>query len=275
MTGRTTTTLVDGLAFPECPRWHDGALWFTDVAAGEILRVDPATSTAEVVCRVEGHPAGLGFLPDGRLLVAVGATRQIVRQELDGEVVVHADLSSLATGMLNDMHVDGRGRAYVGNYGDESVPPAPPFPAVLALVEHDGTVRAAADQMQFANGISLTPDARTLVIAETRSTPGRLTAFDVDDEGSLSGRRTLAEFDEGVLPDGIAMAPDSSVWVASPFSGEVLHVTASGEVDERVAVPDPYAVALGPDGELYVCTAPTWEPGPALEQRGGAVLRLG
>ena len=268
------TTVVDGLAFPECPRWHDGTLWFTDVAAGEVLRVDPGTGTAEVVCRVDGHPAGIGFLPDGRFLVAVGETRRLLRLEADGELVEHADLSGIATGMLNDMHVDAQGRAYVGNYGDESVPPAPPFPAVLALVRPDGTVIAAAEGMRFANGVHLTPDGRTLVVAETRATPGCLTGFDVAEDGTLSNRRTLAEFAPGVMPDGIAMAPDSSVWVASPFTGDVLHVSAQGEMVESVEVANPYAVALGGDGVVYVCSAPTWEPGPALELRGGAVLRL-
>jgi len=274
MNTRTRTTLVEDLAFPECPRWHEGALWFTDVAAGEIVRVDPVTGATELVSSVAGHPAGLGFLPDGRLLIAVGETRQLLRREPDGELVVHADLSGLATGMLNDMHVDARGRAYVGNYGDDSVPPAPPYPAVLTLVDPDGSVRPAADGMRFANGIHLTPDGATLVVAETRATPGCLTAFDVADDGSLSGRRTVAEFEPGVLPDGIAMAPDASTWVASPFSGEVLHVSADGEVVDRLEVESPYAVALGGDGELYVCVAPTWEPGPALELRGGAILRF-
>lgn len=266
--------MIEGLAFPECPRWHDDALWLTDVAAGKVLRVDPMTGTAEEVCSVEGHPAGIGFLPDGRLLVAVGQTGHVLRREPDGELELHADLSGIATGMLNDMHVDAHGRAYVGNYGDDSVPPAPPLPAVLALVGADGAVSAAADGMRFANGVQLTPDGRTLVVAETRATPGCLTAFDVAEDGSLSCRRTLAEFASGVMPDGIAMAPDASIWVASPFTAEVLHVSAAGDLLESVAVANPYAVALGAGGEVYVCTAPTWEPGPALELRGGAVLRL-
>ncbi|MCW2761239.1 MAG: hypothetical protein JWR85_1440 [Marmoricola sp.] len=274
MTTRTWTTLVDGLAFPECPRWHDDALWFTDVAAGEVLRIDPATGSAVPVCAVPGHPAGIGFLPDGRLLVAVGQTKQLLRREPDGELGVHADLSEIATGMLNDMHVDPEGRAYVGNYGDDSVPPAPPFPAVLALVQPDGSVVPAAEGMRFANGVQLTPDGGTLVVAETRATPGCLTAFDVAEDGSLSNRRSLAEFEVGVLPDGIAIARDGSVWVASPFTGEVLHVSPEGQLVESVEVANPYAVALGGDGELYVCTAPTWEPGPALELRGGAILRM-
>lgn len=267
------TTLTEGLAFPECPRWHEGTLWLSDVAAGQVLRVDPATGSTTVVAFVPGHPAGLGFLPDGRPLVAVGDTGRLVRIDADGTLVEHADLTRVATGRLNDMHVDPQGRAYVGNYGDDSVPPAPPYPAVLALVEPGGTVREAADGMRFANGVQLTRDGRTLYVAETRATPGCLTAFDVADDGSLSRRRTLAEFEDGVLPDGIAVAADSSVWVASPFSDQVLHVAADGTLLGRVPVESPYAVALGGTDEdtLYVCTAPTWETEQALRLRGGAV----
>ncbi|NPC97805.1 gluconolaconase [Nocardioides sp. zg-DK7169] len=268
--------VLSGLAFPECPRWYGGALWVTDVAAGQVLRWVPGADSAEVVCEVEGHPAGTGFLPDGRLLVAAGDRRQVLRREHDGSLVVHADLSHLATAQLNDMHVTPDGRAYVGNYGDDSAPPAPPHPAVLALVMPDGQVRAAADQMLFANGIATTADGRTLVVAETRATPGRLTRFRVEEDGSLGERQVLAELEPGVLPDGIALDGDS-VWVASPFSDQVLRVDlADGTLREVLAVPTPYAVALGGhDGrDLFVCTAPTWVPADALALRGGQVLRV-
>ncbi len=198
-----TEVLADGFAFPECPVWHDGALWFSDVYAGRVHRL--ADGTAEVVAEVDGHPAGLGFLPDGRLLVAEGLSRQVLRLEPDGSLVTHADLSEVATWHLNDMHVDAAGRAYVGNYGDASVPPAPPHPAALALVQPSGEVSSAAAGMMFANGIDALADGRTLVVAETRSTPGRLTAFTVAASGELSDRRVLAELD--VMPDGIAVAP--------------------------------------------------------------------
>ena len=273
MTDHTWTTVVDGLAFPECPRWHDDTLWLTDVAAGEVLRVDPSTGSAEVVCRVEGHPAGLGFLPDGRLLVAVGQTRQLLRLEPDGELWCTRTCRSWRPGCSTTC-TSTRRAGLRGQLRRRERPPAPPFPAVLALVRPDGSVSSAAEGMRFANGVHLTPDGGTLVVAETRATPGCLTAFDVAEDGSLSHRRTLAEFEPGVMPDGIAMAPDASVWVASPFTGEVLHVSAQGELLESVEVANPYAVALGGAGEVYVCSAPTWEPGPALEARGGAVLRL-
>ena len=270
--------VVSGLAFPECPRWYDGALWITDVAAGQVLRWTPGPEGAagiEVVCEVEGHPAGTGFLPDGRLLVAAGDRRQVLRREPDGSLVVHADLSQVATAQLNDMHVTADGRAYVGNYGDDSVPPAPPAPAVLALVTPEGEVRAAADGMLFANGIATTADGGTLVVAETRATPGRLTRFRVEADGSLADRQVLAELEPGVLPDGIAL-DEESVWVASPFTDQVLRVDlADGRLREVLAVPTPYAVALGgADGrDLFICTAPTWVPADALAARGGQVLR--
>lgn len=266
----TPEVVGDGYAFPECPRWHGGALWFSDVYAGRVHRLDVATGASEVVAEVEGHPAGLGFLPDGSLLVAEGLSRRVLRVSPGAEPVVHADLSQVATWHLNDMHVDAAGRAYVGNYGDASVPPDPPLPAALALVQPSGAVSVAAEGLEFANGIGLLSSG-TLVVAETRSVPGRLTAFSVGTDGSLSDRRVLAELD--VMPDGIAVAPDDSVWVASPFTSELLHVSPSGAVVERLAVPTPYAVAT--DGErLWVCSSPTWVPAEALAARAGAVLRV-
>lgn len=207
--------------------------------------------------------------------MAAGSSRKVLRQETDGAVVEHADLSGQAAWQLNDMHVDAQGRAYVGNYGDDSAPPAPPRPAVLCLVEPDGSVRTVAEDLMFANGMQLTPDGCTLYVAETRAAPGRITAFDVAGDGSLSRRRTVVEFDATVFPDGIAVAGDSSVWVASPFSEEVLHVSPAGEILRRLPVATPYAVALGgPErDELFVCSSPTWQFDEALQRREGRILR--
>ncbi|MDO8186809.1 SMP-30/gluconolactonase/LRE family protein [Conexibacter sp. JD483] len=270
-------TLVTGLAFPEGARWHDGALWFSDTHACAVLRLDPASGETATVAEVPGRPSGLGFLPDGRLLISSTHDRRLLRREPDGTLVEHADLSAIAAWHVNDMVVDGRGRAYVGNYGDASAPPDPPRPATLALVQPDGTASAAAEGMLFANGLVLSGDGATLVVAETRASPGRLTAFDVDPaDGSLSGRRTLAEFDAAVFPDGLAIDAQDGVWVASPFSAEVIRVDRGGAITDRLAVADPYAVALGgADGrDLFVCTSGSWLPEQAARERSGAIRRL-
>ncbi|QCQ93154.1 SMP-30/gluconolactonase/LRE family protein [Rhodococcus sp. SGAir0479] len=270
-------TVASDLAFPECPRWHEGRLWFSDIYRGVVLRLDPATGVLDRVVEVPGRPAGLGFLPDGRLLVASVHERKLYRLEPDGALVEHASLHGIATWHLNDMAVDATGRAYVGNYGDDSAPPAPPFPADLAMVEPDGSPHVVAEQMLFANGMAVTPDGSTLIVAETRATPGRLSAFTIEADGSLVDRRTLVEFDDrNVLPDGIALDAEGGVWVASPFDGQVLRVSADGAITDRIPVPHPYAVALGgADGrDLFVCTADTWIPEDAVRLGSGAVRRL-
>lgn len=271
-------TLVDGLAFPEGARWHDGALWFSDTHACEVLRLDPGSGAVARVAEVPGRPSGLGFLPDGRLLISSTHDRRLLRREPDGTLVEHADLSAVATWHVNDMVVDRRGNAYVGNYGDGSAPPDPPHPAALALVPAaGGSARAVAEGMLFANGMVVTADGGTLIVAETRSAPGRLTAFAIDaDDGSLRDRRTLVEFDDSVFPDGLAIDAEDGVWVASPFGAEVIRVDAAGTITDRLAVADPYAVALGgEDGrDLFVCTSGTWLPEQAERERSGAIRRL-
>ncbi|WP_200174637.1 SMP-30/gluconolactonase/LRE family protein [Tomitella cavernea] len=276
------TVIAEDLRFPECPRWHDGALWFSDVYDGRVLRLDPARwFEPEVMAELDTAPAGLGFLPDGRLLVASGTDRIVYRREPDGRLAVHADLSDLAAWQLNDMCVDAIGRAYVGDYGDGSAPPDPPCPADLIRVDPDGAASAAADGLMFANGIVTTADGATLIVAETRSAPGRLTAFSIGDDGTLADRRTLCAFDGDVMPDGIAIDGADDVWVASPFTQEILRVDAGGAMDRRLAVPHPYAVALrrpehggAGGGELFVCSSPDWRPEVTATERGGRILRI-
>jgi sugar lactone lactonase YvrE len=269
--------VATGFTFPEGPRWRDGQLWFSDVHAAEILRWDSRTGAITLVARVPQRPSGLGFLPDGTLLVASKWDRRVVRVESVDTLITHADLSAIASWHINDLIVDSVGRAYVGNYGDASAPPAPAEPAVVALVQADGTATAATEGLMFPNGMVITKDARTLIVAETRSDPGRLSAFTIDpDTGALSDRRILVTFDDTVFPDGLAIDDEDGVWVASPFSHEVIHVSADGSVDARVQVDNPYAVALGgADGrDLFVCTADTWVPEIAERDRTGAIRRL-
>ncbi|AQA22789.1 SMP-30/Gluconolaconase/LRE-like region family protein [Rhodococcus sp. MTM3W5.2] len=269
-------TLVEGLTFPDGARWHDRHLWFSDTHAGEVLAYDPLTGALNTVAEVPGRPAGLGFLPDGRLLIASTRDLLVLRREPDGTLVVHADLSGVATWYLNEMCVDRFGRAYVGNVGDGSDPPRPPRPADLAMIEPDGTVHDVATAMVLAGGMVVTSDGSTLIVAESRSTPGRLTGFTIEPDGGLEQRRVIAEFDASVHPDGLAIDAEDGVWVASPFGDEVFRVDAEGAITDRLSAPRPYSLALGgPDGrDLFVCTAETWVPEEAERDRAGAVRRV-
>jgi sugar lactone lactonase YvrE len=269
----TFDALASGLTFPEAPRWHDGALWFSDMHAHAVLRLGPA-GRLTTMAEVPGCPSGLGFLPDGRMLVVSMHDRRVMRLDPDG-LHQHADLSELAPWHCNDMAVDANGRAYVGNFGDDSAPPAPPAPTVLMAVDPDGQARVAADELMFPNGIAVADGGRTLIVAETRSVPGRLSAFRILPDGGLADRRVLMEFGAGELPDGIALDAAGGIWVAMPFSGEVVRVSSDGVVTERIKVESAYAVAVGgPDGrDLFVCTAPSWVPEEAARLRAGAILR--
>ena len=164
---------VKGLAFPESPRWHDGALWFSDFYERRVSRVT-AGGRVEPVVDVPGQPSGLGWLPDGRLLVVSMNDRRLLR--LDGRALVEvADLSALAPAPCNDMLVDAQGRAYIGNFGFDLQARASFAPTSLILVTPDGRARVVADDMHFPNGTVLTPDGRTLIVGESYGQ--RLTAF--------------------------------------------------------------------------------------------------
>lgn len=274
MTTSAAETLADGLTFPEGVRWHNGALWFSDMHGHVVQRLDPGGDPV-TVATVPECASGLGFLPDGRPLVVSMHDRRLLVIEPDGPRE-HADLSALAPWHCNDMWVDGSGRAYVGNFGDGSAPPDPPFPTVLIAVEPDGAARVVADDLWFPNGIAVSADGSTLIVAETRSVPGRLTAFSITADGGLSERRTLTEFAAGEMPDGIAIDAEGGIWVAMPFGEEIVRVDADGKVGERIPFPSPYAVAIGGENgrDLFVCTAPSWVPEEAAALRGGSVQRL-
>lgn len=261
--------LLEGLVFPEGPRWHEGALFFSDMHDHRVVRVDLA-GRSETVVEVPHRPSGLGWLPDGRMLVVSMTDRRLLRLEPTGLVEV-ADLTPVASWHCNDMVVDRAGRAYVGNFGFDLEAGAPPVPADLALVTPDGDVRIAAGELRFPNGTVITEDGRTLVVAE--SFGACLTAFDVAEDGSLSGRREWARL-EGALPDGICLDAEGAIWVASPVSAEVLRVLSGGRVAERIPVAtQAFACMLGgPEGRhLFVCTAEGFEPEAARVARAGRI----
>jgi sugar lactone lactonase YvrE len=265
---------LDGFAFLEGPRWHEGRLWFSDMHARRVYAADES-GALEAIARVPSSPSGLGWLPDGRLLVVSMEDRKLLRRERDGTLAVHADLSGVATHHCNDMVVDARGRAYVGNFGYDLHTQQKPRPAALALVQADGAVSVAARELQFPNGAVITPDGRTLIVGE--SFGGRLTAFDIDPaSGALSRRRVWAQL-EGAVPDGICLDAEGAIWVASPMSREALRVHEGGRVSERIASERMViACMLGAADRrtLFVLTSTSIDPAECVRTRSARVERL-
>jgi sugar lactone lactonase YvrE len=273
---RKTETVLGGLAFPEGPRWHDGRLWFSDMHVGEVVAMRPDGARETVLKLSDTHVSGLGWLPDGRLLVVAMQKQALLRREADGSVVTHADLSGIATGLCNDMVVDATGRAYVGNFGFELHVASPQMrPAKLALAHPDGRVEVAAEEMMFPNGTVITPDGRTLIVGE--SFARRLSAFDIGEDGRLSNRRVWAELPDGALPDGICLDAEGAVWSASPSTSEVVRQKEGGEVLDRVATDQgAYACMLGGEDRrtLYVLTAGGTDPATSNDPRTGRIEQV-
>ena len=261
--------LLDGLAFPEGPRWHQGQLWFSDMHAHRVLKVG-LDGRADVVAEVPGQPSGLGWLPDGRLLVVSMTDRRLLRLDPAGLVEV-ANLFDMASFHCNDMVVDATGNAYVGNFGFDLITQADFHPAEIILVRADGTATVVARDMAFPNGSVITPDGRTLIVGE--SAAARLTAFDIQADGSLANRRVWAEI-APVVPDGICLDAENCVWVASPTTAEVVRVKQGGAVAERIPVEThAYACMLGGPQRrtLFIATAATHDPAVARETRSGRI----
>jgi sugar lactone lactonase YvrE len=250
--------LLQGLMFPEGPRWHDGRLWFSDMHAHQVRTVD-LEGRAETICEVPAWPSGLGWLPDGRLLIVSMTDRKLLRLE-GGQLKTHADLGKLASYHCNDMVVDGRGRAYVGNFGYDLLKGSTPKQAELVMVNPDGSARVVAEQLDFPNGTLVTPDGKTLVVGESMG--HRLTSYEIAADGSLSNRRVWAELGEAV-PDGIALDAENAIWVASPMSKELLRVRRGGTIAERIKCDAmPIACALGGPNRktLFVLLAESIDP---------------
>ncbi|MBX3654557.1 MAG: SMP-30/gluconolactonase/LRE family protein [Ramlibacter sp.] len=269
------TPFVSGLAFPESPRWRDGALWFSDFYARRVCRAT-LDGQVQTVAEVPSQPSGLGWDAAGRLLVVSMLDRRLLRLDADGLREV-ADLSALAPAPCNDMVVDGQGRAYIGNFGFDLTARAPFAATVLVCVWPDGRARTVAQDMHFPNGAVVTPDGRTLIVAESYGQ--RLTAFDIAPDGTLQGRRVWAALQgKGVGPDGICLDAEGAIWMASPVSRELLRVREGGEVTHRIPTPDQaLACALGgPDGcTLFVATGRVMvTPGQSLQARSGMLYTL-
>ena len=265
----THTTVVADAHFLEAPRWHDGRIWFSDFYGYRVSSANEDGSDLRVEAEVPGQPSGLGWLPDGRLLIVSMTDRRVLRREDDGTLVTHADLSGYAAGIANDMSVDAQGRAYVGNFGFDLMSGAPIEPTSLHRVDPDGTVTEVADDLWFPNGSAITPDG-VLIVVETFG--NRVSAFDLTDDGRLVNRRVWAEFGplpdrtlEKALPfltvagDGACLDAEGGLWIADATGNRLVRVVEGGTITDEIRPGTPvYACGLGgADGRtLYACAAP-------------------
>jgi sugar lactone lactonase YvrE len=265
-------TLLEGGAFFESPRWHDGRWWVSDFYRHLVLTVSTDGQTGEVL-EVDGQPSGLGWMPDGSLLVVSMRDRKILRWSADAGVSVHAEVADLCGGHLNDMVVDAGGRAYAGNFGFDLMGGGDPATANLIRVDPDGTASVAAEDMLFPNGSVITPDGRTLIVGETAG--ARYTAFTIAEDGSLTDRRvwgqvapepeigtlaeTLAQLKFG--PDGCCLDAEEHIWSADEVNARCARLAPGGEIVAEIAAPEGlniFACMLGGDDgrTLLMCAAP-------------------
>jgi sugar lactone lactonase YvrE len=276
----TAEPFLAGLYFGECPRWHEGRLWYSDFFDHAVCSVS-TEGERRVEVDFDGEPAGLGWLPDGRLLINSRLDRVVMRREDDGTLVVHGELRPWATWNANDMVVATNGQAYAGNFGfdldglyEGRLGPSDIRTASLIRVDPDGTSSEAASDLAFPNGAVITEDASTLIIAESMG--GRLSAFDRAADGTLGNRREWAAL-SGVAPDGICLCEDNTVWVANALAAECVRVAEGGEVLERVATStNCFACMLGDDDRrtLYLVVAPESHDAKARVARHGAIEKV-
>jgi sugar lactone lactonase YvrE len=264
---------MTGIAFGEQPRWHDGRLWLSDWGPGEVIAVD-LDGESEVVLRIGSFPCCVDWLPDGRLLVVSTRDGLLLRREPDGSLVTHGDLSSVSTPAAgNELVVDGRGSAYVNGGGFNLMAGEPFAPGIIALVTRDGSARRVAEGLAFPNGMLVTADNETLIVAESYAK--RLTAFEIAADRSLSDRRVWADLGDGV-PDGICLDAEGAVWYADVPNKRCVRVREGGEVLQTIELDRGcFACALGgPDRRTLFMTATEWN-GPEnmfAEPRTGQVL---
>ncbi|WP_326551613.1 SMP-30/gluconolactonase/LRE family protein [Micromonospora sp. NBC_01813] len=282
------TTVAEGFNFLEAPRWRDGRLWFSDFYGHLVRSMRADGSDLREEAHVPGQPSGLGWLPDGRLLVVSMRDRAVLRREPDGTLSVHADLADHATGHANDMSVDRHGRAYVGNFGFDLMAGEPLRPAALHRVDPDGRVTQVADDLWFPNGSVLTDDG-TLLVVETFG--NRVTAFTVTDDGDLVDRRVWAEF--GPLPadraveaalaqlqvagDGACLDAAGGLWIADAIGDRLVRVVEGGRItDEITPGGSVYACALGGAAgtTLFACAAPDFHEAARSAAREARMLAI-
>lgn len=271
--------VAQGIYFGEGPRWHEGRLWFSDFFDQAVKTLEP-DGTLRTRLRIEDQPSGLGWLPDGRMLVVSMAARQVLRVDPDA-VRVHADLGAIAVHRANDMVVDGKGRAWVGNFGfdlDLSIEQhgvegmLEQHPRTgLARIDPDGSVHLGATELDFPNGMVITADGKTLIVAETLAR--RLSAFSIDEQGELAQRRVWAILDD-CAPDGICLDSEGNIWVANALAAQCLLVAPGGAILRTINTGQPcYACMLGGEDRrtLYLLTAPGSNAARAQREPAGCL----
>ncbi|HEX8804136.1 MAG TPA: SMP-30/gluconolactonase/LRE family protein [Acidimicrobiales bacterium] len=274
-TPRPPRVLLSDLVLGESPRWHDGRLWVCDWGAQELLTVDADGGRRQVVHRVTSLPFCIDWLADGRLLVVASADRTLLREAADGTLEPHADLRPLADHPWNEVVADGRGGAYVNTIGYEMMSGQPPAPGAVARVAADGSARLVAGDLAFPNGMAITPDGATLVVAESHA--GRLTAFSIDAAGGgLSDRRVWADLGDAA-PDGICLDAEGAAWYADVPHRRCVRVREGGEVLQTVELDRGcFSCALGgPDGRTLFVVAADWGgPDAVGADRTGQVVAV-
>lgn len=265
--------LMTGIAFGESPRWHDDRLWFSDWGTQEVIAVD-REGRSEVIVRTPASPFSIDWLPDGRFLIISGPDGLLLRREPDGSLVTHADLSGLSDHSWNEIVVDGRGNAYVNNIGFDFA--GGEFaPGTVALLTPESPARQAADGIAFPNGMAVTPDNSTLIVAESYAS--RLTAFEIAADGSLSGQRVWADLGDGV-PDGICLDAEGAVWYADVPNKRCVRVREGGEVMQTIELDRGcFACMLGgSEGTTLFMVAQEWSgmESAAGGERTGQLLTI-
>lgn len=282
---RELRTVTEGIYFGEGPRWHEDRLWFSDFYAHRVYSVSEAGGDMRVELEFGDQPSGLGWMPDGSLLVVSMVRQQVWRRWPDGRLELHADLSDIAGFWCNDMVVDAGGRAYIGSFGFDLdtalVEKGPEWVrengahAAIALIDPDGSVRFAAGEEKFffPNGAVITPDGKTFIVGETLA--NRLTALDIQSDGTLVNRRAWADTGRR-LPDGICLDAEGAIWLANPLAPECARFAEGGEVLEMVETGDLncYACMLGgADGKtLFTVVAPSSHREAASKSKAGKIL---